>query len=113
MRPVWYRSKCADDNPNHSHWGLIAEELADIDPRFVNFGYDPENDYDFVKTVIPEVKDEDGNVIEEEKENVERVLKVDAIKKPISIQYDKLTVFLIAEMKKLKEEINNLKEGAK
>ena len=35
LRPVWYRSKCASDNPNHGHWGFVAEELAEIDPRLV------------------------------------------------------------------------------
>ena len=34
-RPVWYRSLCADDNPEHGYWGFIAEEVAEIDPRLV------------------------------------------------------------------------------
>lgn len=37
-RPVFYRSTCEADNPLHSYWGLIAEELAHIDPRFVFWG---------------------------------------------------------------------------
>lgn len=36
-RPVWYRSTCEGDNADHSFWGFIAEEVADIDPRLVNF----------------------------------------------------------------------------
>jgi hypothetical protein len=35
LRPVWYKSKCTGDNPDHGHWGFIAEELAEIDPRLV------------------------------------------------------------------------------
>lgn len=35
FRAVWYRSKCEGDNPSHSWYGAIAEELAEIDPRFV------------------------------------------------------------------------------
>jgi hypothetical protein len=36
-RPVWYRSTCAADNPNHGYWGFIAEEVAEIDPRLVQW----------------------------------------------------------------------------
>jgi hypothetical protein len=36
-RPVWYRSLCADDNPEHGYWGFIAEEVAEIDPRLCFF----------------------------------------------------------------------------
>lgn len=36
-RPVWYRSLCADDNKDWGHWGFIAEELAMVDPRLVNW----------------------------------------------------------------------------
>ncbi len=35
VRPVWYKSKCTSDNPDWGHWGFIAEELAEIDPRLV------------------------------------------------------------------------------
>lgn len=37
-RPVWFRSKCEEDNPLHSFWGFIAEELAEIDPRLSDWG---------------------------------------------------------------------------
>jgi len=36
-RPVWYRSTCEGDNPDHSWWGFIAEEVAEIDPRLVHW----------------------------------------------------------------------------
>ena len=36
-RPVWYRSTCTDDDPDHGFWGFIAEEVAEIDPRLVHF----------------------------------------------------------------------------
>lgn len=34
-QPIWYRSRCADDNPAWSFYGLSAEKLAEIDPRYV------------------------------------------------------------------------------
>jgi len=36
-RPVWYRSTCPEDCPEHSYWGFIAEEVAEIDPRLVHW----------------------------------------------------------------------------
>ena len=36
-RPVWYRSLCEQDNPEHGFWGFIAEEVAEIDPRLVSY----------------------------------------------------------------------------
>lgn len=44
LRPVWFRSLCKDDPKDHSYYGFIAEEVAEIDPRLVHWG-----------------KDEDGN----------------------------------------------------
>jgi hypothetical protein len=37
LRPVWYRSTSEHDKPEWSHYGLIAEEVAEIDPRLVSF----------------------------------------------------------------------------
>ena len=37
VRPVWYRSTSEYDNPEHSFWGFIAEEVAEIDPRLVHW----------------------------------------------------------------------------
>jgi hypothetical protein len=36
-KPVWYRSVAEGDNPSHSHWGFIAEQIAQIDPRMVHW----------------------------------------------------------------------------
>lgn len=33
MRPVWYRSTCLHDRKDWSYYGMIAEEVAAIDPR--------------------------------------------------------------------------------
>jgi len=50
-RPVWYRSTTEADNPEHGHWGFIAEEVAEIDPRLVHW-----------KTVEV-IYDENGSVV--------------------------------------------------
>jgi hypothetical protein len=36
-RPVYYRSLCEGDKENFRWWGFIAEEVAEIDPRLVNW----------------------------------------------------------------------------
>ena len=57
-RPVWYRSLCDADPDSHSYWGFIAEEIAEIDPRLVQWktteivetGEEPENEGDPIPT---------------------------------------------------------------
>ena len=53
MRPVWYRSTTGNDPVEHSYYGLIAEEVAEVDPRLVVFGAAPDCSCD---------EDEDGAV---------------------------------------------------
>jgi len=38
LRPIWYRSLCAYDNPEWSWYGLLAEDVARADPRLVSWG---------------------------------------------------------------------------
>ena len=59
LRPVWYKSKCEADNADHSHWGLIAEEVAKVDPRLVTFRNEittSNNDPDTLETIIKTTK---------------------------------------------------------
>jgi hypothetical protein len=96
MRPVWYRSTCEKDNKNWSYYGLIAEELAEIDPRLVHWGYGQDQyEINYIET--------DG-----QKEEV-KTLKEDAELQPEGVQYDRLTVLLIQEMKALKAQVESLK----
>ncbi len=82
LRPVWYRSKCATDNPAWSWYGLLAEEVAAIEPRLASWGYADE-DLEFAK------KEVDGKVVSE------RVLKRDARLVPDGVAYDRLAVLLL------------------
>ena len=38
LRPVWYRSTTGNDPEEYSYYGLIAEEVAQFDPRLGHFG---------------------------------------------------------------------------
>ena len=44
-KPTWYRSKCEADNPDWGHYGFIAEELVQIDPRLVCLTPDEDGSY--------------------------------------------------------------------
>ena len=39
-RPVWYRSNQKIDNPEHSFWGFIAEEVEQVAPRLTCYDAD-------------------------------------------------------------------------
>jgi hypothetical protein len=89
LRPVWYRTKTAagDDKETWSHIGLIAEEVHEIEPRLVRY-----------RTVEVNT-DEFG-------ERVENPLEVP---EPEDVDYGRLAVLLLAEVKSMKNEISELK----
>ena len=85
-RPVWYKSTCAADNPEWSYWGFIAEEVAAVDPRLVQW-----------KT--SEVTyDENGSVV---------VTPLD-VPEPESVQYDRFVPHLLNLIKRQGEAIADL-----
>ena len=84
-RPVWFRSLSANDNPDHGHWGFIAEEVAEIDPRLV-----------YWKTVEV-TQDENGETIE-----------VPCEPEAEGVQYDRFVPHLINLVKRQKEQIEAL-----
>jgi hypothetical protein len=93
FRPVFYKSKCFSDNPQFTHYGFIAEELAQIEPRFVQFGYQ-ESDYEDFKYT-----DKDG------KEQVGKRLKADAKGEPEGVSYDRIVTFLTSVVQRQEKRI--------
>ena len=85
-RPVWYRSLCQADNPSHSFWGFIAEEVAEIDPRLVHWKTE--------KSVV----NEDGT---------REVVPLDA-PEPDGVQYDRFVPHLLNLIKRQGEAITEL-----
>jgi hypothetical protein len=109
LRPIWYRSKANDDNQNWSWYGLLAEEVAEVEPRLVQWGYAPEDyntEYDVSKTTE---EDENGDLVEREVKHPRQVLKPGATMRPDGVMYDRLSVMLLAEMKKLRQEFDEYK----
>lgn len=98
MRPVWYRSKVENDNQAFGWYGLIAEEVAAIDPRLVQWGY----------------ADEDCETVEVEQANgdapmLERRPKAGAVKVPDGVQYERLFVLGLNLMQRMKAELTDLR----
>lgn len=92
LRPVWYRSKTDADKSEWSWYGLIAEEVAEIDPRLVHWGY-AQDQYEYI---------EDGP------NQYKTVLKSDAKLTPEGVQYDRIGVLLLNVIKEQKEKIESL-----
>src|SRR5262245_26328030 len=95
LRPVWYRSAIATDRQDWSHYGLVAEEVAEIDPRLVHWGY-REQDWETVQ-----IKGGDTP-------HVERRLRRDAQLLPDGVAYERLTVLLLCVVKRHQARIEAL-----
>jgi hypothetical protein len=91
LRPVWYRAKdpSGDDKPAWSHVGFIAEEVALVEPRLVRY-----------RTV--EVTETDGVRTETPLETPE----------PEDVDYGRLAVLLLAEVKSLRARVAAIEAGA-
>lgn len=92
-RPVWYRSLADADKKEWSHYGLIAEELAEIEPRLVHW-MQAEAEYETV--TLP-----DGTT-EQRETTPARLI-------PDGVQYDRLPVFLLHYLKQQKTMIEALR----
>jgi hypothetical protein len=111
LRPVWYRSKCASDCQDWSWYGLIAEEVAKIDPRFVHYGYQ-EDAYEFIETtetveLPPNDPRREEGIETGEVTRQERQLKADAQKVPNGVAYERLVVPLLDIIKRQKSQLES------
>jgi len=95
LRPVWYRSKSENDNPDWSWYGFIAEEAAAIDPRFVQWKYP-------TKTIEIEPATEDTPAITKE------VIDYEAEPEADGFQYERLVVPLVNLVQRGQRALQNL-----
>lgn len=93
LRPIWYRSKAAADNPDWGWYGLGAEEVAKVDPRLVHWSY-AEQDYYVTTRKIPHGEDVAGNPVFRVEHT--RHLRKGAKLKPDGVQYERLSVLLLS-----------------
>ncbi|MDB5699721.1 MAG: hypothetical protein JWN69_2525 [Alphaproteobacteria bacterium] len=116
--PIWYRSNCEGDNQKWSWYGVSAEGVAKVDPRFAQWGYH-ESDYDTVAEPEPyecEVGTDDaGEPVYETRyqEKTHKELKPGAKLSPVNTQYDRLAVVqvrgLMLELADLRAKIEAMK----
>ena len=92
LRPIWYRSKSEVDNQGWGWYGFIAEEVAEVDPRLVHWGYLP-SDYEVFTG-------EDGE------EQIR--IKDGAVLVPDGVQYERLTVLLTSVVQRQQTQIAEL-----
>jgi hypothetical protein len=110
LRPVWYRTKNAegDDKATWSHIGLIAEEVHEVEPRLVRY-----RTVDVTNEEVP-VLDADGNPVLNEDGTPQTINnRVETIldkPEPEDVDYGRLAVLLLAEVKTLKAELKEAKD---
>jgi hypothetical protein len=75
LEPIWYRSTSEADRTDWSWFGLIAEDVAAIEPRLVHW-----------------MQDGDSSI-------------------PDGVQYERLSVLLLAVVKQMRAELDALKAG--
>jgi hypothetical protein len=93
LRPVWFRSKnpSGDDSDQWSHIGLIAEEVAQVEPRLVAF-----RTMDVVEVEQRSVDDEGNETVDKKTVAVPR-----AVPEPENVHYDRLSVILLDKVQRM------------
>jgi hypothetical protein len=93
LAPVRYRSAVPQDRAEWSWYGLLAEDVAVVDPRLVHWGYQD---------------DQYETAVEGAAEPGERRLLPDAQLRPDAVQYDRLGVLLIDVVRRQRSAIAGL-----
>lgn len=118
LRPVRYRSKAAADRADWSWYGLIAEEVAAVDPRLVHWSYLIEDMEEVVLTEMwddDEIIDDAGNVArvpnkDKPIHHIEWRPKAGAQLVPESVMYDRVAVLLLEVVQKQERRIARLEK---
>ncbi|RVI11607.1 tail fiber domain-containing protein [Sinorhizobium meliloti] len=124
LRPVWYRSLCEQDKPDWSWYGLIAEEVAAVEPRLVHWRleetYEEDEERIVPETVTRDIEtglfDADGRpILRREVQvvkhvEVEKVTKTRPLAEPVAegVMYDRLVAHLIAKIQHQQGQIDDL-----
>lgn len=98
LRPVLYKSKTPTDEcePSHYSWyGLIAEEVAKIEPRLTHESY-TDDSWEYV--------------VDEKTKLQERKLKTNPTRRPEGVNYDRIGVLLIDVVRRQRDKIESLEQ---
>jgi hypothetical protein len=96
--PIWYRSSIPTDRQDWSWYGLSAEAMADLDPRFVQWGYRPE-DMERVPT---------GKVMGRQQYKLQPKEGAELV--PVGVAYERLSVPALVVIQDLKGMVAALQE---
>lgn len=106
-RPIWYRSTCPNDRRDFSWWGIAAEEIAEVDPRLVNWQH-PLTEVVELEGV-PEKRDENGEIIQQEIKEI-RTMRPDT-SQPLQaegVMYERLVVPLLWHAQQMRARVETL-----
>jgi hypothetical protein len=111
IRPVWYRSKCANDTPDWSWYGFIAEEVAEIEPRLCHWDAPIiEEETDEYEQLEP-YENEMGELITPDPVKIVRKYQdPNAPKEVEGVMYERFTVLLVDQVQKLIKKVESLEE---
>jgi len=97
LRPVWYRSSVATDRSDWAHEGLIAEEVSEINSRWVGYGPVWETDDNGEYLV-----DDNGDRLTQKTADGEDVLQ------PEDVHYERLVPALVNVVQRQQTQIDAL-----
>jgi hypothetical protein len=111
IRPVWYRSKCANDTPDWSWYGFIAEEVAEIEPRLCHWDAPIiEEETDEYEQPEP-YENEKGELITPDPIKIVRKYQDPTAPKEVEgVMYERFTVLLVDQVQKLIKKVESLEE---
>lgn len=96
LRPIRYRSRAASDDPELYWYGLIAEEVAEVDPRLVHWAYEPNEVNEKPRKIIP-----DGANPKTLELTPDDPQPLKGKKVPDGVMYDRIVVLLLARVANL------------
>lgn len=111
LRPVWYRSKCANDTPDWSWYGFIAEEVAEIEPRLCHWNAPlVEEETDEYEQPEPYTNAKGEVVTPDPVKIVRKYQDPNAPKEVEGVMYERFTVLLVDQVQKLIKKIEVLED---
>ena len=108
VEPIYYRSLCEVDDPNHSWWGLSAEQVAKIDPRLVFWKHEDVQEIVTVETIVLKEADGDEPALTHDLEHRETIVTKLDEPVPDGVAYERFVPHLINVIQRLEARITEL-----
>jgi hypothetical protein len=105
LEPLMFDYK---DDRGDNQFGMIAEEVEPIMPELISYGYFAPNDTNLTNELSPTDLEDHYYTDQGTDEEIFVSGVKDAVIRPVTVQYDKLTPLMLNELKKLKESNDQL-----